>query len=123
MAKKILIIDDEEDMRIYLETIFQKAGYDTMVAVNGDEALAMVSNYRPDLITLDILMPRRSGLSFYTKLREQAETRNLPVIVVSGIAGNDQFFESDNRNAATVFLEKPIERSTLLEQVERLTGT
>ena len=68
MSKKILIIDDEEDMRLYLETMFRKAGYETRTAVNGSDALDQLSEFVPDLITLDILMPQKSGLSCFEAL-------------------------------------------------------
>ena len=74
MAKKILIIDDEKDMRVYLEAIFRKAGYDAETAANGDEGLWLAEANRPDLITLDILMPKKSGVKAYRGLRSSAAT-------------------------------------------------
>ena len=59
MAKTILIIDDEKDMRTYLGTLFQTAGYETRTAKNGEEGLALAIESPPDLITLDVLMPKK----------------------------------------------------------------
>ena len=56
MAKKILIVDDEEDPRTYLETLFQENGYETATANDGDVAFEKAKEYKPDLITLDIIM-------------------------------------------------------------------
>ena len=62
MAKKILIIDDENDMRVYLAALFRKAGYETKTASNGEEALLLADSFETDLITLDVLMPKCSGV-------------------------------------------------------------
>ena len=61
MAKKVLIIDDEQDMRVYLEALFRKAGYETETASDGEEGVRLAEAHRPDLITLDVLMPRKWG--------------------------------------------------------------
>ena len=122
MAKKILIIDDEEDMRLYLQTLFRKAGYETLTAVNGDDALARLDAAAPDLITLDILMPMKSGLSAYEAIRSGDKSRNVPIIVVSGVTNNSQFFSHDASGATTVFADKPINPEALLEQVRGLLG-
>lgn len=120
MSKHVLIVDDEEDMRVYLETIFRKAGYETRAAINGDDALSAVARQRPDLITLDILMPRRSGLNFFRSLRKVEDTKNVPVIIVSGVTGNSEFFEPDDLKGPVRFLEKPIKPDELLATVKAL---
>ena len=120
MSKKVLIVDDEEDMRVYLQTIFQKAGYDTQVAINGDDALVAVARQRPDLITLDILMPRRSGLNFFRSLRKADTTRDIPVVIVSGVSGNSEFFEPADLEGPVKFMEKPIKPDELLTTVKAL---
>ncbi|HDR47051.1 MAG TPA: response regulator [Geoalkalibacter subterraneus] len=120
MSKLVLIVDDEEDMRVYLQTIFQKAGYQTEVAVNGDDALLAVRRQVPDAITLDILMPRRSGLNFFRSLRKTETTKDVPVVVVSGITGNSEFFEPADLDGPVRFLEKPIKPEQLLSIVESM---
>ena len=122
MPKIILIIDDEEDMRIYLETVFRKAGYVTETAVNGDDALVRMADINPDLITLDILMPQKSGLKFFQQLRDAAPTANRPVIVISGVSGHSDFFDKGKLGGPTVFMDKPIEPDTLLAGAKKLLG-
>ena len=68
MAKKVLIIDDEKDMRVYLEALFRKEGFETETAENGEQGLWLAEANRPDLITLDILMPKKSGIKAYRGL-------------------------------------------------------
>jgi len=113
MPKKIMIIDDEEDMRIYLQTIFRKA-------VNGEEALQNINAIKPDLITLDILMPQKSGLKFFETIRNAEPTRKLPIIVVSGVTGHSEFFEEEKNSGPTVYLEKPIKPEELVAKVKEL---
>lgn len=120
MAKKILIIDDEEDMRVYLQTVFRKAGYETDTAVNGEDALAKLPAVKPDLITLDILMPQKSGLKFFEAVRQRDEGKHLPVVVVSGVTGPGDFFDKQSLGGPTIFIEKPIHPETLLGQVQQL---
>ena len=122
MAKKIMIVDDEEDMRVYLETLFRKAGYETDTAVNGEDALRRVDEIAPDLITLDILMPQKSGLKFFQSLRERSRTKELPVVVVSGVTGHAEFFDPEALGGPTVFVDKPIEPAPFLQKVKQLLG-
>lgn len=120
MPKKILIVDDEEDMQIYLETLFQKAGFKTDTAVNGEDAREKLSANPPDLITLDIMMPKKSGLHFFKFIREKKQTRNIPVAVVSGVTAHRDFFQDQPDIGPTIFVDKPIEPATFLKQIKEL---
>lgn len=122
MPKKILIIDDELDMRIFLETLFKKGGYETETAENGDEALRQITTARPDLITLDILMPKKSGLSFYEAIRKDEQLQSIPIIVLSGVTKHSEFFEGDNRVGPTEHIEKPVKPDRLLAAAKKLLG-
>ncbi len=122
MSKKIMIIDDEEDMRTFLETLFKKAGYDTEVAVNGDEAMRQLEHGVPNLITLDILMPKKSGISFFQAIREDERLKSIPVIVLSGVTRHSEFFGSEARTGPTEFIEKPVPPDVLLAKAKELLG-
>ena len=122
MPGKILIIDDEEDMRFFLQTLFRKAGYETEVAVNGDEALGILEEFKPDMVTLDILMPKKSGLNFFQTIREQLGNKELPILVLSGISGHKEFFDNEALSGPTIFVEKPIDAEPLLSKVKELLG-
>lgn len=124
MAKKILIIDDEKDMRIYLGTLFRKAGYETASASNGDEGCTLARTFEPDLITLDIMMPKRSGLKAYNDLRKSADTKSIPIIVLTGLSQQEDFF-GDNLGdlpRPEAIVEKPIEREAFLEKARQVMG-
>ena len=122
MPKKILIIDDEEDMQVYLETVLQKAGYETEIAVNGEEGLKKLDHFKPNLITLDILMPQKSGLNFFKSLRENKKFKSIPVVVVSGVTAHSEFFKEEKNVGPTKFAEKPIVPDSFLVQVRNLLG-
>ena len=121
MAKRILIIDDERDMQVYMATLFRKAGYETAVAANGEEGLRKVPDFKPHLITLDLLMPRKSGVMAFESLRTAPETREIPVVVVTGLAQNKELLRSGVRPPEAV-VDKPIDREALLRTVEELLG-
>ena len=111
-------------MQIYLKTLFRKAGYVTDVAGDGEEGLAKARTAGPDLITLDLLMPRKSGVLAYEGLRGSAETRDIPVIIVSGMAGHGELFrgEAGDLPPPDAVEEKPIDREKLLKTVARILG-
>ena len=123
MAKKILIIDDEKDMRVYLSTLFRKAGYDTETAADGEEGVGLAESGHPDLITLDILMPKGSGMRAYRGLRTSESTRQIPIVVLTGLTRLDDFFgDLGDLPRPDAIVEKPIDRKAFLGQVQRLTG-
>jgi CheY-like chemotaxis protein len=123
MAKKVLIIDDEKDMRVYLEALFRKEGYETESAENGDEGLWLAEANRPDLITLDILMPKKSGIKAYRGLRTADTTKGIPIIVLTGLTRLDDFFgDLGDLPRPDALVEKPIDRDSFVQEVERLVG-
>jgi CheY-like chemotaxis protein len=112
MSKKILIVDDEDDVITFLETVFRKAGYDTAAARDGGHALELLKTENPDLITLDLQMPRNTGTDFYRKIRGDDKYNKIPVIVISGIPGRHLAIP----RPVAVF-DKPIDPDKLLETV------
>jgi len=118
MQKKILIVDDEQDMQLYLETLLRKAGYKTYTASNGLEAQDKITAEKPDLISLDIMMPKKSGINFLKSLRENKDTRDIPVAIVSGVTSHKEFFNDLPDFGTTIFVDKPIEKDSFLNQIK-----
>jgi len=81
--KKILIVEDEQDILAYFEAIFQDRGYHTVSAKDGFEGIELAKSEKPDLITLDITMPKQSGLKLYRQLKDHPALKNIPVIVIT----------------------------------------
>jgi CheY-like chemotaxis protein len=116
MAKKILIIDDDEVVVRYLASLFEDNGYTTCSAASSSEGLAVVRAEKPDLITLDLQMPGDWGPRFYRKLRKDADLRDTPVVVISGIDGDHAIKD------AVAFIPKPFDPDKLLGIVKRTIG-
>ena len=87
--KKILIIEDEPDVRNYLSACLEDAEFRVQSAINGTEGLEAVRESPPDLITLDMVMPRKSGLRFMRELRQYEEWASIPVIVITAHARDE----------------------------------
>lgn len=113
MAKKILIIDDDPEILVYLKELFQDNGYDTVTAPNGVEGLEKALAERPDLITLDMDMPEKGGTLFYAGLRKEEVVRETPVIVVSGVGPRPPALKK-----GVPVISKPIDSAKLMQLVE-----
>ncbi len=124
MSKKILVVDDEPDVVTYLSTVLRDAGYETLEASNGEEAMAQIKTNHPDLITLDITMPEMTGVKTYRTLKESAELKAVPVIIVTGVAHDFRQFISTRTQVPPPegYLEKPVKPEDLLAEVKRLVG-
>jgi CheY-like chemotaxis protein len=124
VAKKILIVDDESDPRTYLDVLFKENGYLTAVATDGDEAMPMVKEFKPDLITLDIIMPRETGQKFYRELCKDPQYGKTPVIICSGVTRYKELFSRDYATMPKpfAFVEKPIDKDELLKRVKEALG-
>ncbi len=117
MSKTILIIDDEADVRKFLSAVLKKHGYRTETAGDGHEGLQLARTVRPDLVTLDLMMPNQSGTDFYRKLARDKEIKDTPVIVVSGLPGRHLAV----RRPEAVF-DKPIDPDEFIATVRRVLG-
>jgi CheY-like chemotaxis protein len=126
--KKILILDDEPNVVTYMETLLQDNGYDTVSAGDGSEGMERVRSEKPDLITLDISMPKKSGVRFYRELKEDPDLAAIPVVVVTAITGyggkpeDFQKFISSRKHLPPPegFAPKPIDRDELLKAIGEL---
>lgn len=120
--KTILIVDDEPDTLTFFSSLLRDNGYETITAENGDEALAKVRDTRPDLITLDITMPESSGVRCYRELRQSAEFRSIPVIVITGISEDFRGFISSRKQVPPPdgYLSKPVDEQELVGMIGRL---
>ena len=114
--KRILIVDDEQDIRTYLSTLLRDQGYETIEAKDGQEALERVQEALPDLITLDISMPEKSGVRFFRELRMDNRWRQIPIVVVTGVSEDMKTFISSRHQvpAPEGFVAKPIDQEEIL---------
>ena len=114
MSQTVLVIDDEADIRVFLTVALRKAGYATLAAKNGDEGLKMVIEHKPDLIVLDLMMPRKSGPDLYRGLVDQEELAKIPVIIVSGLSSKEDLYPIE----PTAIFDKPIDPKAFIAAVK-----
>jgi len=121
-SKKILVVDDEEDMVVWLTTLLEDNGYSTITAYNGAEGFKKAKSEKPDLITLDVSMDQESGVKTLRHLQEDPDTANIPIIMVTGVSVDiKQFIERNKKiQMPAGFIEKPIDKDELLSTVSRL---
>lgn len=122
--KKILIVDDEEDIRLYLSTLLGDRGYETVLAKDGEEAWKQVEGNSPDLITLDISMPEKSGIKFYREMKADDRWKKIPVIIVTGVSEDMRKFLSSRHQVPPPegYLAKPINQEEILSLITKLTA-
>jgi CheY-like chemotaxis protein len=128
--KKILIVDDDLDVRIYVATVFETGGFRPIVTRDGVEGLQKARELSPDLIVLDVMMPKAGGVTMYRELKADPKLRRIPVIMLTAV-GEQSFSHYlkmlDLQFEAAVprpdaYMEKPLDHEKLLELARRLTG-
>lgn len=127
---KILVVDDEQDVCVYLTRLFRENGYTVACAHDGDQAAAAVAQDPPGLITLDLSMPNKSGVRFYRELKSDQSLSRIPVVLVTGVTGpggnaaDTERFYRTRRNVPPPegFVAKPVDPEEMLALVKRLTG-
>jgi len=131
--KKILIVDDEPDVLTYLVSLFEDNDYTTVSARDGKEGMEKVQSEKPDLITLDISMPEKSGVRFYREMRSNPELEKIPIVIVTGVesthdGGSGADFERFLGTRRRVpppngFIMKPVDADKLLSTVADLLNS
>ena len=125
--KRILIVDDEMDMRIFVSTLVETSGYKPIVATNGEEGIQKAREHRPEAIILDVLMPNSGGIQMYREVKTDEELKSIPVIIVSAIAKktfyNSMRMLNSYRGQAVpqpeAYIEKPPETEELIRIVQQ----
>ncbi|MBI4766258.1 MAG: response regulator [Deltaproteobacteria bacterium] len=127
MKKKILVVDDEMDIRIFISTLAETNGYKSFVAKDGEEGLQMVKVHKPDLIILDVMMPRESGLKLYRELRSDNTTKLIPIIMVSAVSRKTflhsikelERYHGVSLSEPEAYIEKPPEAEELITLISK----
>jgi len=121
--KTILVVDDEEDVRKYLSSALISSGFNVITADDGFEALEQVKKQKPDLISLDLVMPKKSGAKFYRELVKNKEWSSIPVLIVTGHA-RDDLGKADLKNLTMsgpgIYLEKPVKPNNYIAAIKKL---
>ena len=124
--KKVLVIDDEMDMRIYITTVLETSGYAPTATREGGEGIRKAKQIKPDLIILDVMMPGEGGAETYRQLKADPDLRSIPVVMLSAVKESSFFHYLNMLNTRqpgaaplpAAYLEKPFDPEELIAAAE-----
>lgn len=130
MSKKVLVVDDDPDVITFNVSVLEENGYSTLTARNGEEGLKKIKEEKPDLVILDVLMPKQSGIRLYRELKTDKALESTRVIILSGIAKKTFLrsqkalteFGGESVPEPEIYLEKPVEAEELAQAVKSIIG-
>ena len=125
MDRKILIVDDEADILKYIGTLLEDHDYSTITTMDPFDAVDLAVKESPGLICLDIMMPKKSGLSLYRKIMQDDQLKKIPILIVSGVLNNGEidfrsYVPEDSIPPPKRILEKPVIIEDLISAIEDL---
>ncbi|MGC9027911.1 MAG: response regulator [bacterium] len=126
---RVLIIEDDPEFSYYLKIIFEDCGCSTMIASDGIKGYKAIKSFEPDLITLDLLLPNKTGIQLFRQLRKHSKFHSIPIIVITSYSENNypmldikKKLYSSKIIPPEAFFEKPVESRELLLAVQRILG-
>lgn len=121
MSKTVLIADDEPNILISLEFLMKREGYRVVVAHDGQEACELIASERPDLLLLDVMMPKKTGFDVCHEIRGNAEFQELPILMLTA-KGRDTDVAKGLAMGANDYMIKPFSTKELVQKVRDLLG-
>jgi len=126
MAKKVLVVDDELDMRIFVSTLLETSGFKPLTAVDGKEGMVVARSKKPSVVILDVMMPNESGIGMYRELKNDPDLKDVPVIMLSALSKKTFFhsqkvldeYKGEKIPKPSAYIEKPPEPDELLEAIQ-----
>ena len=119
-GRRILVVDDEEDVRLFLTTVLEDAGAVVLEAVSGDEALTVAAREKPDLVTLDLSMPGKDGIETFVEMRQHAAIKEIPVCIVTGHPEFRALIYDRPVPPPEGYMDKPIDEKNLVSNIRRV---
>ncbi|MCB1881859.1 MAG: response regulator [Gammaproteobacteria bacterium] len=119
MTKKVLIVDDEQNIAISVEYLMRREGFDVSVAKDGEEGLSMIRSLRPDLVLLDVMMPKMDGFQVCAEVRADADLNSVRIIMLTA-KGREAEVEKGLSLGADAYIPKPFSTSDLVSRVNAL---
>lgn len=128
MAKKVLVVDDELDMRTFITTLLETENYRPLSAGNGKKGFEIARREKPSLIILDVMMPEESGIGMYRDLKNDPELKDIPVIMLSALAKKTFLhsqkvmdeYKGEKIPEPAAYIEKPPEPEELLQAIQSI---
>lgn len=122
MSKKILIIEDESALQKTLSDILTQEGYETISALDGEVGLGLAKEKKPDLILLDLILPKIHGLEVLKNLKEIEETRDIPVIILTNLEGMTEVERAISLGATTYLIKAQYSLKEVVEKIKKALG-
>lgn len=122
MGKQILLVDDERDLVFYTKLFLEEKGYEVTEAYDGQQALDILKDFRPDLVLLDVTMPRLTGWDVLKQMQENPETADIPVLMLTA-RSEDADKARGWELGVTWYQTKPFELDELAMVIERILAT
>jgi DNA-binding response OmpR family regulator len=122
MPKKVLIVDDEPNIVISLEFLMKREGFEVHVAGDGEAALQQIATHLPDLVLLDVMLPKRNGFEVCQQLRGNPDWAGIKVIMLTA-KGRDTEVAKGLALGADAYMTKPFSTKDLVSQVKQMLGT
>ena len=127
MAKRVLVVDDELDMRTFITTLLETNGFKPISAQDGAEGLEIARQKKPSLIILDVMMPKESGITMYRELKTDPALKDIPVIMLSALSRKTFYhsqrvldeYKGEKIPEPSAYIEKPPEPEELLEAIDK----
>jgi DNA-binding response OmpR family regulator len=122
MGKRVLIADDEPNIVASLEFLMEQAGFEVRVAANGEQALELAASFRPDLVLLDIMLPKKSGYEVCQRLKSDPATRDIKVVMVTA-KGREVEVAKGVELGADAYVVKPFSTRELVAKVREMLAS
>lgn len=119
MSKKILIVEDDELMLRMYQKLFSYVGFETVVSKDGEEGLSLALSEKPKLIVLDIMMPKINGLDVLKALKENPETKNIPVVLLTNLSDDAVLTDAFRLGATGYLIKSQIANNELIDEVKQ----
>jgi len=119
VSKKVLIVDDEPNIVAALEFLLEKNGYQVRVATNGEEALGQLDAFAPDLVLLDVMVPKVSGYEVCQRMRAEPKWRDMRIVMLSA-KGREVEVEKGMSVGADLYVTKPFSSAELVATIREL---
>jgi len=119
VSKKVLIVDDEPNIVAALEFLLEKNGYDVKVAANGVEAIEQLDAFRPDLVLLDVMVPKLSGYEVCQRMRAEPKWRDIKIVMLSA-KGREVEVNKGMSLGADLYVTKPFSSAELVSTIQQL---
>lgn len=127
--KTILVVEDEPEVRVFLQTVLEDAGFNVVTACDGEEALEIIREKPPDFISLDLVLPKKSGYKLLLELKRDKDLSRIPVLIVTAHAKTDmgktqmeEIFENAALLGPGLYLEKPVKPLQYIRCIQRAMG-